>query len=56
MLAEQPRQRAVQVFEIQRLASVGAGVVPQLVREALDVVGQVAGELDDRLARGRART
>ena len=37
------------------LRAVGAGVVPQLVREALHVVRQVAGELDDRLAEaGRA--
>ena len=48
VLAEQPLQRHVQVFEPHRLAPRRAHIVPYLVREALDVVREVAGELDDR--------
>ena len=53
VLAEQPLQRAVQVFEVRRPPGPRLHIVPDLVREALDVVGQVAGEIDDRRAETR---
>ena len=48
LLREQPRQRGVQVVERRALAGGGPHVVPGFVRQALDVVGQVAGQVDDR--------
>ena len=56
VLAEQPRQRRVQILEADRPPSVRPRIVPELVREPLHVVGQVAGELDDRLAEAGARS
>ena len=50
LLGEQPRQRRVQVVEGRPSSTGGADVVPRLVREPLHVVGQVAGEIDDRRA------
>ena len=50
MLAEQALQRRVQVLEVRRPLRPRLHVVPDLVREALHVVGQVAGEIDDRRA------
>ena len=55
VLAEQPLQRRVQIVEARRLPPLAAHVVPDLVREPLHVVGQVAGELDDRRAEARRR-
>ncbi len=50
MLAEQADERAVQVVEPRGAASGRLDVVPHLMGEALDVVGHVAAELDDRRA------
>ena len=43
-------QCLVQVVDCGAAAAGGSPVVPGLVRQALDVVGQVAGQIDDRLA------
>ena len=50
VFAQQPLQRLVQILEAGALAAAGLDVVPHFVRETLDVVGQVAGEVDDRAA------
>ena len=55
LLGEQPRQRRVQVVERRPSSARRAHVVPGFVREPLHVVGQVAGEIDDRGAEARLR-
>ena len=55
LLGEQPRQRGVQMIEAALRPPAAAHVVPGLVREPLNVVGQVAGELHDRRAEARFR-
>ena len=55
VLAEQPLQRAVQIVEVRRPSAARAHVVPDFVRQPLDVVGEVARELDDRGAEAGRR-
>ena len=55
VLAEQATERRVQLVEPDPPRPVRPHIVPGLVREALDVVGQVAGELDDGRAEARLR-
>src|SRR5262249_4345001 len=47
LLCEQTPQRMMQVVEGRPPPGRGTDIVPRLVREALDVVGQVAGQIDD---------
>ena len=53
LLGEQAPQRLMQVVERRATSAARAHFVPRLVREALDVVRQVAGEIDDRGAEPR---
>src|SRR5581483_9752836 len=50
LLGEEARQGFVKVVERHLFLAAGADIVPRLVREALNVVGQVACELDNRRA------
>ena len=43
----------MQIVEVRRPPPFRPRIVPDLVREALDIVRQVARELDDRLAEAR---
>src|SRR5262249_23583130 len=49
LLGQQPRQRPVEILERRLPPALGSYIVPRFMREALDVVRQVAGELDDRV-------
>jgi len=49
LLGQQPRQRSVKILERRLPRPLRAHIVPRFMREALDVVRQVAGELDDRV-------
>jgi len=49
LFGQQPRQRPVKILERRLPRSLRAHIVPRFMREALDVVGQVASELDDRV-------
>src|SRR3954454_22782099 len=50
VLVEQAPQRRVELIEINAAGTRGARVVPRFMREPLNVVGQVARELDDGCA------
>ena len=54
LLGQQTAQRLVQVVERRAALAGGAHFIPRLVRKPLHVVGQVAGEVDDRAHRARA--
>src|SRR5689334_2803185 len=48
VLVQQPPQRRVQVFQANPPRALRPRIVPRFVRQPLDIVGQVAGQLDDR--------
>src|SRR4051812_17355081 len=53
LFREQPGQRRVQVVNCRAPRAGRADIVPRLVREALDVVGKVARDVDDGGAEAR---
>src|SRR5205085_1338196 len=55
LLRQQTRQRLVQVLQPYRPSAGGSDVVPRLVGKALDVIGQVAREVDDSVPEVRLR-
>ncbi len=48
LLGEQAHQRLMEIVERRAAASSRPHVVPGFVRQPLDVVGEIAGQLDDR--------
>jgi hypothetical protein len=50
LLGQQPLQRLMQIVEGHAPPGAAADFVPGFVRETLHVVGQIAGEIDDRHA------
>ena len=55
LLGQEPRERDVQRIERRASSTRRPHVVPRFMREPLDVVRKVAGEVDDRRARARLR-
>src|SRR5262249_1988920 len=48
LLEQQALERGVEIVERRLAPPARLDLVPRLVRQALDVVGEIAGELDDR--------